>query len=550
MPCDLVIRNVRYLDVFSAEFRQGDVAIFNGAVVGLEPGLKGKREIDGKGKFLVPGFIDAHVHLESSLLTPWNFERAVLPSGTTTAICDPHELANVEGPKGIEFFLKSSERLALNLQVMMSSCVPATHFETNGGGEIGAAALTLLAKHPNALGLAEMMNVPGVLFGDPKILEKIEAFSGRPIDGHCPLVRGQALSAYATAGITSCHESSELEEAREKLTKGIAVWMREGSVAKDLHTLLPLLTAETSPYLGFCTDDRNPLDIAHEGHVDYLVREAIRSGVRPEIAYRTASLSVAKHYGLDRVRKGSLERIGAIAPGYTADLILLGDEKTCAIDRVLKSGIWVDEIDFATPDTVVPRNSIQATPPTPESLEGVVGNVNVIGVIPGKIITEHLVLDSGARGVAKFSVVERYGNGSKPANGYVRGFGEKFQGAIVSSVGHDSHNLACVGSNTRDMTVGLKYLIETGGGFCVVRDGNVSADLPLPFGGLMSGESPERILKSLEKLRAASKEIGCELTEPFLQLAFLCLPVIPALKLTDRGLVDVNRFEIIPVRAS
>lgn len=551
IPCDLILRGVSYLDVFSAEFRSGDIAIYDGAIVGLEPGLKGVREIDGRGKYLVPGFIDAHVHLESSLLTPWNFQRAVLPSGTTTAICDPHELANVEGPGGIEFFLKASETLALNLQVMMSSCVPATHFETNGGGEIGAAALTLLAKHPNALGLAEMMNVPGVLFGDSNVLEKIEAFSGRPIDGHCPLVRGQALSAYATAGITSCHESSELEEAREKLTKGIAVWMREGSVAKDLHTLLPLLTAETSPYLGFCTDDRNPLDIAHEGHVDFLVREAIRSGVTPAIAYRTASLSVAKHYGLDRVRgKQSLDRIGAIAPGYTADLILLGDEKSCAIDRVLKSGHFVDEIEFKSPASIIPKNSIRATPPTPESLEGVVGNVNVIGVIPGKIITEHLVLDSAARGVAKFSVVERYGNGSAPSNAYVHGFGEKFQGAIVSSVGHDSHNLACVGSNTRDMAVGLKYLIENGGGFCVVRDGNITADLPLPFGGLMSAESPEKILKALEKLRAASKEVGCELTEPFLQLAFLCLPVIPALKLTDRGLVDVNRFEIISVRAS
>lgn len=434
---------------------------------------------------------------------------------------------------------------------MMSSCVPATHFETNGGGAIGAAALLTLAEHPNALGLAEMMNVPGVLFGDADVLEKLEAFAGRPVDGHCPLVRGQSLSAYATAGITSCHESSELEEAREKLTKGIAVWMREGSVAKDLHTLLPLLTAETSPYLGFCTDDRNPLDIAREGHVDYLVREAIRAGVKPGIAFRTASLSVAKHYGLDRIRGAwSLDRIGAIAPGFTADLVLLGDVNTCAIERVLKSGRFVDEIEFKSPTRIIRHNSIQATPPTPESLEGVVGNVNVIGVIPGKIITSHLVLDSAARGVAKFSVLERYGKNSPPMNAYVQGFGEKFQGAIVSSVGHDSHNLACVGSNTRDMAAGLKYLIETGGGFCVVRDGGVTADLPLPVGGLMSAESPEIILKGLEKLRAAAREVGCELTEPFLQLAFLCLPVIPTLKLTDRGLVDVNRFEIIPVRAS
>jgi adenine deaminase len=495
---------------------------------------------------VVPGFVDAHVHVESSMMTPGYFQDAVLPRGTTTAICDPHELANVQGVSGIQYFLDAADRLELDLWVMMSSCVPATNMETNGGGEITADQLVKLSGHSRSLGLAEMMNMPGVINADPEILKKLEAFSNHPMDGHCPLLRGQGLSAYAAAGISSCHESSELEEAREKMSKGIAVWIREGSVAKDLEALAPLLTLDTSTSLGLCTDDRNPLDIAQEGHIDYLIRQAIRYGVVPEVAYRTASWSVARHYGLT----AGLSRVGAIAPGYQADLAILEDVQSCSVKSVLKRGIWASEIAHTKEDSSQFKNSIRADVPEVADLEGPLGLVHVIGVIEGKIITEHRVEDSRAPGVAKLSVLERYGKGSKPANAYVAGFGTHFKGAIASSVGHDSHNLIAVGDNAADMRTAMASLTQMGGGFCVVQGGKILAELPLKLGGLMSNQGPNELKILLEKLKEASRSIGCALHEPFLQLAFLSLPVIPSLKLTDRGLVNVDTFQLIDVRAS
>ena len=545
-PCDLLIQNILYLDVFACEWREGDIAIFRGKIVALDPGMKAKRVIDGRGKFLVPGFIDAHVHVESSLVVPRNFERSVLPLGTTTAICDPHELTNVLGTKALQYFLDEAEVLKLNLRVMLSSCVPATHLETNGGGAVLAKDLLPFKSHPKSLGLAEMMNVPGVLMGDAVVHDKLQAFSDRSIDGHAPLLSGQALSAYALCGISSCHESSQLEEAREKLTKGIAVWIREGSVAKDLHALSSLLTLGASPSLGFCTDDRNPLDIAQEGHLDYLIRESIRLGVDPKVAYRAASFSVALHYGLNV----GPERVGAIAPGFIADLVLLDDEKSCAIHSVLKAGAFTNELDFISVDHLSFQNTIYADAVTALDLEGPKGNVHVMGVIPGKIITDRAVLAHDDPKVAKLSVVERHGKKLKPSNAYVLGFGESLDGAIASSVGHDSHNLIVVGKNTESMAIAVNALKSMGGGFCVVKGDQVISSLALPVGGLMSTADPERIKQSLIDLRAASRSIGCTLAEPFLQLAFLSLPVIPSLKLTDQGLVDVDQFKVIDVRAS
>jgi adenine deaminase len=547
-PCDLVLRNVQYLDVFTCAFVKGDVAIKDGFVVGLDPGLRGAREIDTKGAHLVPGFIDAHVHLESSLLVPESFQRAVLPRGTTTAICDPHELANVLGVPGIQYFLDASRRLKLDLRVMVSSCVPATAFETNGGGILDASMLAPLLAHEKTLGLAEVMNVPGVLEGDPLVLDKLVAFDGRPLDGHAPLVTGRALSAYACAGITSCHESSELEEAQEKLRNGIAVWIREGSVAKDLDALAPLLTLATSTSIGFCTDDRNPLDIQREGHVDHLVRSAITKGVAIEVAYRAASWSVARHYGLAGPAR-ALTRVGAIAPGYRADLLVLDDVATCAIRDVLVAGELVREMEMKRAPASTPPNTVRAAIPALVDLEGPTGMVHVIGVRAGRILTDRHVLAHDAPGVCRLSVLERHGHGSKPANAYALGFGD-LHGAIASSVGHDSHNLCVVGKKTSDMRTALAALQASGGGFCVVRDGAVIAHLPLPLGGLMSLEEPETIARALEELHAASAAIGCALPEPFLQLAFLSLPVIPSLKLTDRGLMDVDAFQLIPVRAA
>ncbi|MBK9072247.1 MAG: adenine deaminase [Myxococcales bacterium] len=543
-PCDLVLTNAVYLDVFSLAWRKGAISVHDGVIVGVEAPLRARRRVDLKGARLVPGFIDAHVHIESSLVTPEVFETLVLPKGTTTAICDPHELTNVIGIAGLKRFLASASHLRLDLRVMLSSCVPATHagLETNGAGVIDYAALAPLAKHPHALGLAEMMNMPGVLHNDPGVLEKLAGFAGMPIDGHAPMLSGQALSAYASAGIASCHESSSLGEAKEKLAKGIAVWIREGSVAKDVEALAPLINAATSPYVGFCTDDRNPLDIAEQGHLDYLIRRAIALGVPMEAAYRAASLSVARHYGL--------RHVGAIAPGYRADLVQLASAKQCAVARVWKSGVDVRELDSLADTGERFPNTIKVGEISEASLRGVGGRVNVIGVREGKILTNALVKDAGARGVAQLSVVERHGHGYAPANGYAYGFGGTFAGAIVSSVGHDSHNLIGVASNPRDLKVGLECVRRSAGGFAVVRDGVVVASLALPFGGLMSAAPPAQIEQGLRRLRQASAGIGCELAEPFLQLAFLSLPVIPKLKLTDRGLVDVDKFALIPVRAA
>jgi len=359
------------------------------------------------------------------------------------------------------------------------------------------------------------------------------------------MLRGKALSAYAACCISSCHESSELDEAEEKLQKGISVWIREGSVAKDLEKLIPLLNLSTSTTLGFCTDDRNPLDIATEGHIDHLIRRSIAAGVTPEVAFRAASWSVARHYGLDR----GVHRVGAIAPGYRADFVLLQDLHSCSIQEVWTHGRAVSELDPVSTTQASFDNSIQASVPELSDLNGPTGQVHVIDVIPGKIVTGRSIQAHNAPGVSRLIVQERYGHGHKPANGYVSGFGN-LRGAIASSVGHDSHNLIVVGSQAQDMQIALKALIECGGGFCVVTQGKVAELLPLPIGGLMSDLDPSILKDRLIALKAASQSIGCEVHEPFLQLAFLSLPVIPSLKLTDRGLVDVDQFKIIDVRAS
>lgn len=540
--CDLILKNARYLDVFACRWVRGELAVIDGVIVGLESGLKAKRTIDLKGKSVVPGFVDAHVHVESSLLVPAHFEGAVVGRGTTTAICDPHELTNVAGLAGLKYFLNSAEAMNLDLRVMLSSCVPATHLETNGGGRISAKDLLPLADHPKALGLAEMMNMPGVINNDPKVLEKLLAFEGKVVDGHAPMMKGRELSAYAAAGISSCHESTQLEEAREKLGKGMSVWIREGSVAKDLEALVPLLDAASSPHIGFCTDDRNPLDIVQEGHIDFLVRGAISSGVAPEIAYRSASWSVARHYGL----RGK----GSIAPGSEASLVVLGDAQRCEVESVFLRGTAVSELE--TPRTLkgLAGNSIRVKLPQEKDLEGPQGLVHVIVVKEGSILTGRETARSDARGIARLSVCERYGKGKKPANGYARGFGENFRGAIASSVGHDSHNLIVVGDTAENMRVALASLIESGGGFSVVKQGKLISRLPLPLGGLMTTVSSKEVENGLLDLRKASRAVGCELGEPFLQLAFLSLPVIPSLKLTDLGLVDVEQFKFIDVRAA
>jgi adenine deaminase len=552
-PADLVIADVRLLDLVDGALVPTDIAICGDTIVGTHARYAGARVVEGRGRIAVPGFIDTHCHVESSLVSPFEFERGVLPRGTTTAICDPHEMANVLGAEAIAWFLAAAERMAMDLRVNLSSCVPATALET-AGARLEAADLLPFAEHPKVLGLAEFMNFPGVLAQDAGCLDKLGAFAQRRIDGHAPLLRGLALNGYLAAGIRTEHEATSAEEAREKIAKGMTVLIREGSVCKDLAALAPLLTPATSPFLCFCTDDRNPLELRHEGHIDHMVRQAIALGVAPLAAYRAASLSAAMAFGLhDR---------GMIAPGRRADVVLLDDLESCAVSEVFCAGRRVEEALFASRAPLAPigLDSMRAPRVSAGDLAPRPGRATqrVIGVIPGKIITEDLRLALPLRGgapqpdaaqdVAMVCVIARHGvrAAGEPGigRGFVRGFGLR-EGAIASSVGHDSHNICVVGMEAADMALAANRLGEIGGGFVVAAGGAVRAELPLPIAGLMSEAPQEEVAERLVALRAAAAALGGTLSEPFLQVAFLPLAVIPHLKITDRGLVDVDRMEIL-----
>ncbi len=548
-PADLVVKGVRLFDLVTGALVETDIAVCGDTIVGTYGRYEGRTVLHGQGRIAVPGFIDTHLHVESSLVTPLEFDRCVLPHGVTTAICDPHEMANVLGTAAFDYFLACAERTVMDLRVQLSSCVPATHLET-GGAAIPAADLARYKHHPKVIGLAEFMNVPGVLGADPGCLAKLAAFADRPIDGHAPLVGGVDLNGYAAAGIRTDHEATTADEALEKIRKGMTVLIREGSVSKDLAALAPLLTVETSPFLAFCTDDRNPLDVAEEGHIDGLIRMAIARGVPPLAAYRSASLTAARAFGLgDR---------GMVAPGYRADIVLIDALDSCTVSDVVSAGRIVDEALFAARAPVAPigLDSMRARRVAAEDFAvlGAGREVPVIGVVPGRIITEHLTMElpaaegavrpDAAQDVAKVCVVERHGHNGNIGRGFVRGFGLQ-RGAIASSIGHDSHNICVVGMDDADMALAVNHLATIGGGFAVVDRGAVLADLPLPVAGLMSDRSHEEVGAALLPLRVAARALGVTLAEPFLQVAFLPLPVIPHLKITDRGMVDVDRMELI-----
>jgi adenine deaminase len=550
VPADLVLKGGRVFDLITGDLVETDVAICGDTIVGVFGTYSGRREIDVSGKVLVPGFIDTHLHVESSLVTPHEFDRCVTPRGVTTAICDPHEIANVCGIKGIRYFLDAASQLVMDLRVQLSSCVPSTHMETTGA-RLSAADLVPFMDHPKVIGLAEFMNYPGVLMKDPGCLEKLLAFQGRHVDGHAPLLRGKDLNGYISAGIRTEHEATTYDEGLEKLRKGMRVLIREGSVSKDLHALVGLLTERFAPYLAFCTDDRNPLDIGEHGHLDYMIRTAIALGAPPLAVYRAASLSAAEAFGLkDR---------GLIAPGKRADIVMLDSLEGCHASLVLAGGVIADEVAFAARAMTEPvaRGSVKsATIEAGQFRTG--GNrveTPVIGILPGKIITEHLSFDIApqdgdkrpdlTRDLVKIAVIERHGVNGNRATGFVKGFGLR-RGAIGSTVCHDHHNIAVVGADYDDMALAANRLVEIEGGFVVVAGGRVLAELALPVAGLMSLRSFEEVREELVKLRAAATSLGVVLEEPFLQLAFLALPVIPHLKITDMGMVDVDRFEIIP----
>jgi adenine deaminase len=553
-PAERVLKNVRLYDLTTGNLIDTDIAMVGETIVGTHGRYRGETEIDGEGLTALPGFIDTHLHVESSLITPYEFERCVLPHGVTTAICDPHEIANVLGAEGISYFLDSASNMVMSLFVQLSSCVPATHLET-AGAALSADDLVRFMGHEKVIGLAEFMNFPGVIHRDAGCLAKLAAFHGRHIDGHAPLLRGLDLNGYLSAGILTDHECTGLEEAREKIAKGMAVLIREGSVSKDMHALQPLIDLATAPFLAFCTDDRNPLDIAEEGHLDFMIRSCIGMGSDPLAVYRVATLSAARIFGLnDR---------GFLAPGKRADIVLIDDIATCRVRRTFVGGIEPDAARFAARPVIQPVGLASMKPPriTPELFKVSArrggergGETPVIGVVPGRIITERLSMElpevNGEalidleRDAIKVCVIERHGRSGTHAVGFVHGFGMK-RGAIASSVGHDSHNICVVGVDDVDMALAADRLADMGGGFAVAEGGRITGELPLPVAGLMSLGTFEEVREALIPLRAAAKALGCTLAEPFLQVAFLPLPVIPHLKITDRGLVDVDRFGFV-----
>ncbi|MFB2561938.1 adenine deaminase [Rhizobium sp. IMFF44] len=546
---DIVLKNGRFFDLVTGELVASDIAICGDRIVGICGDYQGREEIDIAGRIVVPGFIDTHLHIESSLVTPLEFDRCVLPYGVTTVICDPHEIANVLGTEGIRYFLDCSLETIMDIRVQLSSCVPATHLETSGA-DLPIEKLLPFRNHPQVIGLAEFMNFPGVIHKDPVCMAKLEAFQGGHIDGHAPLLRGNDLNGYLAAGIRTEHESTTSEEALEKIRKGMHILVREGSVSKDLHALMPIITERLSPHLALCTDDRNPLDIAEQGHLDYMIRTAIAHGVEPLAIYRAASISAARAFGLrDR---------GLVAPGWRADLVVIDSLENCKAEIVFSAGRRVSAELFATRGSVEPvgLDSVKARPINAADFGVPVteGESSVIGVTPGKIITQHRRYRLPTKGnqtdidlgndIIKVAVIERHGKNGNHANGFVQGFGLK-KGAIASTVGHDSHNICVVGVNEDDMALAANRLSDINGGFVVVEDGVVTGEIALPVAGLMSLEPYESVRDTLHHLRQAAYALGATLEEPFLQLAFLPLPVIPHLKISDRGLVDVDKFMLI-----
>ncbi|MCC8932204.1 adenine deaminase [Rhizobium sp. 'Codium 1'] len=548
-PADIVLKGGRFFDLVTGELVTSDIAISGETIIGTIEDYEGREVIDITDKIVVPGFIDTHLHIESSLVTPHEFDRCVLPYGVTTVICDPHEIANVLGTEGIQFFLDSSEQTIMDIRVQLSSCVPATHLETSGA-DLPIERLLPFRDHPKVIGLAEFMNFPGVIHKDPICMAKLEAFQEGHIDGHSPLLSGRDLNGYLSARIRTDHECTTAAEAMEKIRKGMHILVREGSVSKDLHALMPILTERLSPFLALCTDDRNPLDIAEQGHLDYMIREAIRHGVEPLAVYRAASISAARAFGLrDR---------GLVAPGWRADLVVIDSLENCKAEMVFSAGRRVTDALFATRKDVAPvgLDSVKAriVKAADFGVPVAEGETPVIGVMPGKIITEHRRYRLPTSGnqtavdlendVIKVAVIERHGKNGNHANGFVQGFGLK-KGAIASTVGHDSHNICVVGVSEEDMALAANRLGEIKGGFVVVEDGKVTGEIPLPVAGLMSLEPYESVRDTLHDLRKSAYALGTTLEEPFLQVAFLPLPVIPHLKISDKGMVDVDQFRLI-----
>ncbi|HEI8864239.1 TPA: adenine deaminase [Morganella morganii] len=551
-PADYRIDNVRILDLINGGEFPGPVVISGNAIAGVGTVYKdapAHQVIDGKNAVVVPGFIDAHLHIESGMMTPVTFESATLPLGVTTIVCDPHEIVNVMGEEGIEWFLRCAEQAQQNQFVQVSSCVPALPGSDVNGADFPLTEMLKYKDHSHVLGLAEMMNFPAVIAGEAETLDKLDAFRDMTLDGHCPMVTGKDLNGYIAGGIENCHESHRYEEGLEKLALGMALMIREGSAARNLDALAPLITAMSSPQCLLCTDDRNPWEIIHEGHMNALVYRLINQHQIPvHIAYRVASWSAARHFGL--------KNLGLVAPGKQADLVLLRDEKTVDIQAVMCGGRWVDKAALlrerkAKQAASRPpmQNTVRRQAVTAQSLAfvPVAGHeYRAISVIPNELITcERRVSWDGHRydcdNICSLAVIERYGRQTPPATALLHNFGLT-RGALASTVSHDSHNIVVAGIDPMDMALAVNQLIAGGGGMCVVADGRVLSHATLPIAGLMSDKTADEIAAEIESLKAACRDCGVMLDEPFIQMAFLSLPVIPTLKLTSLGLYDVNKF--------
>lgn len=562
-PADLVITNGKIVDVFNLEIMEGDIAIVDGMIIGIGGSYEGDRVIDAEGRYIAPSFIDTHVHIESAMVTPAEFARVVLPHGVTTVITDPHEIANVVGTDGIQYMLDASENLPLDVYVMLPSCVPCTPFE-HAGAKLDAGSLEPFYAHPRVLGLAEVMDYPSVRRGDDDMVDKLLSShrNGRMIDGHGAGLDEEAINVYRAVGIRNDHECVTAEEARVRLRRGMYVMLREGSVAKDVEALIPAVTSSNARRCVFCTDDKHLDELLHEGSVDHNARLAIRCGLDPLQAIQMASLNAAECFGLHTK--------GAIAPGYEADFLLLDNLHDLTIAQVYKAGNRVgDNGQYTGPQlhsADIPSQlmkTVHLPDITEWDLQIELGNqerhCHIIGINPNSLITTHLVeavdIENGyfrssvEKDQLKIAVFERHHHTGCVGLGIVKGFGIQ-SGAIASTVAHDSHNLVVAGSNDRDMLTAIQALRQMEGGLVVTSGGKVLAAIELPLAGLMAINDYTKVLEDMEQLNEALARIGASQEfNPFVTLSFLCLPVIPELKLTDMGLFDFSSFTHIPVSA-
>ena len=551
---DLVIKNANIVNVLSEEIHKADIAIVDGIIAGIGENYSGEKEIDIQGAYVTPSFIDGHVHLESTMMLPSEFAKVALPAGTTTVIIDPHEISNVLGLHGISFMHEAVKNLPLDVYTMLPSCVPATPFETSGF-DLNSYDLSLLIDKPWVLGLAEMMNFPGVLNKDNNVMAKLELAKsrGKCIDGHAPYLHGKDLCAYIASGVKSDHECTTPDEAVEKLRLGMYVMIREGTAAKDLDALMPVLKTCNTRKCIFVTDDRHPADLKE--HINGMVRRAVEAGVDPVKAVQIASLNTAEYFGL--------KNLGAIAPGYKADLLILPDLKTFKPDLVIKNGVVAAEngkliAELPENEALAVRNSVNVRWITPEDfrIEANGSKVTALEVIPHQLITKSVVSevkieDGNAvsnidNDTLKICVIERHRATGNIGKGFVKGFNLKC-GAIASTVAHDSHNMIVIGTNDADMYAAAVALIKCKGGKVVVKDGEVISELPLPIAGLMSDRNFDYVVNKCEELNKTAHSIGCRIEDPFMTMGFLSLPVIPELKVTDKGVFDTNKFDFIDI---